>query len=787
MTQIPDDARVQTLSLLASYVPRRCGIGTFTKDLHDALAQVMQPGDGQLSVIAMDDTPESYPYPPEVRFQIPAHQQRQYVTAAELLNINQIDVAIIQHEYGIYGGEDGSYVLNLMRRLRMPIITTLHTILTEPTRGQRAVLRDIARQSDRLVVMTHLAARLLREVYGVADEKIVYIPHGIPDVPFVDTHYYKDLFSLEDRKVLLTFGLLSPGKGIDVAINAMPQIVEQHPDVMYIVLGATHPHVLKQEGNAYRDSLERLVEQLGLEDHVKFHNRFVNIEELTGYLGATDIYVSPYPKAEQITSGTLAYAVGAGKAVVSTPYWHAEELLSEDRGRLFPFGDSQQLAQTINELLDDELQRNAMRKRAYVHCRSMVWPEVGRGYLTLAKAVAAERRKKPRPVMFAHPDAIGRRALPELSLAHLRRMTDDTGIYQHAIYAIPDRHHGYCIDDNCRALVAALMCYDLERDESVLPLADTYLSFLYHAFNTENRRFRNFMSFDRRWMEDAGSDDAHARTIWSLGLATALAPSDSMLAFATRLFHQSLDAVEHLTHKRSWAFALVGLHAYLSRFSGDTHVRRIRNETADRLFSLFREHATGDWPWCEDLVTYDNAKLPHALILAGQWIPNRDMVDQGLRSLDWLIELQVGEDKNVSLIGNHGWLSRDGSRARFDQQPIEAMALVEACAEAYRATQDSAWIDRARVILGWFTGKNDTQSMLYNYQTGGCRDGLHADGPNLNEGAESTLAWLISLLTVMWLNRAEALITAESPDAAAATPGTADAAAGDGDAPADER
>jgi hypothetical protein len=394
----------------------------------------------------------------------------------------------------------------------------------------------------------------------------------------------------------------------------------------------------------------------------------------------------------------------------------------------------------------------------------MVWAEVGRRYAELARQVAAERLKKPRPVMFAHPDAVGKRALPELSLAHLRRMTDDTGIFQHAIYSIPDRNHGYCIDDNCRALVAAMMCYDLERDESVLPLADVYLSFLHHAFNPDNGRFRNFMSFDRRWLEDAGSDDAHARTIWSLGLTAALAPTDTMLAFATRLFHQALDAVDQFTYTRSWSFTLVGLHAYLSRFSGDTLVRRLRSETAERLYRKFADNAMDGWPWCEDVVTYDNAKLPHGLILAGQWIPNQAMLAQGLRSLDWLLDLQVDDKKNVSLIGNQGWMRRDGQRARFDQQAIEAMALIEACAEAYRATQDSGWIDKARRVLGWFTGNNDTRSMLYNYQSGGCRDGLHADGPNLNEGAESTLAWLISLLTVMWLNRADAIVTAESQD-----------------------
>lgn len=746
---------VQTVALVSSYLPRQCGIATFTRDLREAMAQ--QIGDRQATVIALDDLPGEYPYPQEVRLQVSQHRQGEYTMAAELLNINRFDVVMIQHEFGLFGGRDGSHILDLVHNLRTPVITTLHTVLAEPSPGQLAVMKELALESDRVVVMTKLAETMMQRVYDVPPEKIAVIPHGIPDMPFVDPSFYSDQFGVEGKRVLLTFGLLSPGKGIEVAIRALPKIIEKHPEVVYIVLGATHPHLLRTEGNAYRNSLERLVEKLGLEQHVRFHNRFVTQQELCAYIGVTDIYVSPYPNRAQITSGTLAYAVGAGRVVVSTPYWHAEELLADNRGRFFPFGDSDKLAASVNELLDNDAERNAIRKRAYMYSRPMVWEQVGRDYLDLAERVLKERRRSPRPLTMSRVEPIDVSSLPDLNLAHLRRLTDDTGIFQHAAYATPNRDHGYCTDDNARALVVALMYHEMTRDDTVLPLIDIYLSFLHHAFNTKLKRFRNFMSYDRRWLEELGSDDGHGRAIWGLGTAAMLAPTNAVLSLATCLFQEALEQVEGLTAPRTCAFALVGIHHYLTRFPADTHSRRIRKLLADRLMKQFSAHASDDWPWLEATVTYDNAKLPHALLLAGRAIPDQKMVEQGFLSLQWLVEQQTVEGGRISLIGNNGWFDRSGRRARFDQQPIEAMALVEACAEAYRISGEEVWFDRARAILSWFTGNNDTHSSLYDYQTGGCRDGLHADGPNLNQGAESTLAWLVALMTVMDLNRTRSI------------------------------
>ncbi|MCC7204821.1 MAG: glycosyltransferase family 4 protein, partial [Phycisphaeraceae bacterium] len=710
---------------------------------------------GRVSVLALDDGHDAQAYPPEVIFQIQAQEQRDYFTAAELLNINQFDALIIQHEFGIFGGADGRHVLGLAQQARMPVSAVLHTVLSEPSAGQRRTLRDMAELCDRLVVMSRTGLGILEKTYEIHAEKLAYIPHGIPDLPPVEPAEAQKLLGLDGRKVLLTFGLLSPGKGIELVLNALPAIVDRHPDALYCIVGATHPQIVRREGHAYRDALEQLVDQLGVRDHVLFHNRFVTRPELHRFLAAADVYVTPYPGREQITSGTLSYAMGAGRPVVSTPYRYAQEMLDQERGLLFDFGKAADLARQVSHLFDNPQLRRDIGRRAYDFTRPMCWDQVAREHLDLLRGIvthrAAGRIRTPVPRRPEREPA----HLPEVSLTHLKRLSDDTGILQHAIYAAPDRRHGYCLDDNARALIAVLMHHDLVGDASVLPLADRYLSFVHHALNEKTGQFRNFMSYDRQWLEETGSQDVQGRAIWALGVATHLAPHQAGLHLAARLLHQALDAAENLTSPRAIAFALVGLHAYLRRFGGDSRVRRARETLAARLFAGFQAVTDDNWPWSEQTLTYDNAKLPHALILSGQWLPSTPMVEQGLRALRWLLDRQINPDGSVSLIGNHGWLARDGSRARFDQQPVEVMALIEACAEAFRCTQDESWLLDARRCLRWFLGRNDAHAELYDYQTGGCRDGLHADGPNLNQGAESTLAWLISLLTLHQLARDE--------------------------------
>jgi glycosyltransferase involved in cell wall biosynthesis len=736
------------LAFVSDYVPRRCGIATFTHDLCEAVAQQAR---GRLDVfaVAMSDVPEGYPYPERVRFEVRQSVLADYRLAAEFLNIQQVSAACLQHEYGIFGGTSGAHILALLQRLRRPLVTTLHTVLQSPTEQQRQVLRKVAGLSDRLVVMSERASSMLHEVFGVPEEKVVHIPHGIPEVPFVDPTYFKDQFAVEGRTVLLTFGLLSPGKGIEYVIEALPRIVKEHPDVVYIVLGATHPHVKRDYGEEYRSALARRVNELELTEHVIFVNRFVELRELCEFLGSADIYVTPYLNEAQIVSGTLAYALGAGKAIISTPYWYAQEMLADGRGRIVPFRDAHAIADNVIDLLHNETERHAMRKRAYSFCRRMVWKRVAQDYLDLFDAASdawVVQRRHRITVAAGEAPAERQDELPEVDLRHLRILTDDTGVLQHCHYATPDRSHGYCTDDNARALIVAAMYWDQTREESILPMMQRYLSFLSHAMDETAGRFRNFMNYNRTWSEVIGSEDSHARALWGLGMGVALCPYESMIALATRLFRTGLPAIEGFSSPRAWAFAIVGLHAYLRRFGGDSEVRRYRLLLTERLAEHFTGHMTEDWPWCEPVVTYANAKLPHALLMSGKWLQRGEWIDVGKRSLAWLLESQTNEEGYLSIVGTNGWYPRGGRKARFDQQPLEAHALVDACVEAYHVTRETYWIDQARKAFNWFLGDNDLRIPLHDFTTGGCRDGLHADRVNENQGAESTLAWLMSLL-----------------------------------------
>jgi glycosyltransferase involved in cell wall biosynthesis len=733
------------IALIGNHLPRRCGIATFTTDLLAGLAE--ENPSGECWAVVMNDIPEGYRYPARVRFEVNQRVLAEYRLAADFLNMNRVEVVCLQHEFGIFGGENGAHVMDLLGNLRMPVVTTLHTVLQSPSAGQLAVARRVAQLSDRLVVMSQRARKILREVYGVPEAKIVLIHHGIPDVPFVDPNYYKDQYGVEGRKVILTFGLLSPGKGIETMIEALPAVVARHPEVVYIVLGATHPHVKKEQGESYRLSLQRRARELGIGDHLIFHNRFVDLKELCEFLGATDIYATPYLNQEQIVSGTLAYALGSGKATISTPYWYAEEMLAEGRGRLVPFKDSAALAEQVNDLLDHEVERHAMRKRAYTFCREMIWKEVARRYLALFNEVKTERACSPRPVFRAKTMDMAPRELPQPKLDHIIRLSDNVGILQHAKYIVPDRYHGYCTDDNARALIAVLMAREMiPKSDAVTNLVCTYISFLHHAFNEETGRFRNFMGYDRRWLEEVGSEDSHGRAVWGLGDAVALAESADIRDAARAVFEKALPALTEFTFPRTWSFALGGIHAYLTRYSGDSEVRRVREALADKLLEKYKQNATDEWPWIEDRLTYANGKIAQTLILCGRHMDGAEMLQAGLRSLEWLMTVQTDPKGHFVPVGNNGWYPRGGTKARFDQQPIEALDMIEACREAYDATNDSKWISHAQRCLEWFLGRNDLNAPLYNHKTGGCCDGLNADGPNRNQGAESTLVCFLSML-----------------------------------------
>jgi len=734
------------VAFVGDYLPRRCGIATFTSDLYASYARFIPNADP--IVVSVNDTLEGYDYPNEVRYDFYQHDQEAYRKAAEFLNAKDIDVVCLQHEYGIYGGSAGSYVLTLLRNLTMPVVTTFHTILKTPSEEQLLVLKSIADLSSRVVCMSEKGRDFLINVYDVPAYKIDLIPHGIPDMPFIDPHFYKDKFGMEGRQTLLTFGLLSPNKGIENVIRALPRIVEQVPNVTYMVLGATHPNLVKHEGEVYRNSLVKLAADLGVSNNIRFYNQFLELGELTEYLGAADIYITPYLNPAQITSGTLSYAFGCGKAVISTPYWHAEELLSDGRGMLVPFGDSTAIAERAIQLLTNESIRHAMRKRAYLMGREMTWERSIRHY---AHAFGQSRQERmntgtAQTVTAVAPANGGSTyVLPSLKLDHLYRLTDSTGIVQHARNHLPFYDEGYCTDDNARALIVALTLRSAGLgSEKLAYTTDNYCAFLNHAYSDEYRRFRNFMSYDRRWLEDVGSDDSTGRAVWALGTCVGRAADRNMVVWALGLMERVLPTMVHVGSPRAWAFALLGIYEYQKKFGDDRLVKSIQQQLLDKLIFRYTETADDDWPWFENTLSYDNAVLAHVMIRSG----NAPLVQIGLKSLRWLIDLQTAERddrKHFQPIGSNGFYTKGQPRAYFDQQPLEAQSTIAACLAALSVTGDDRWHRTAIRIFQWFTGLNDLGLPLYDPQTGGCRDGLHIDRVNQNQGAESTLSYLLAL------------------------------------------
>jgi len=737
-------SKVRKIAFVGDHLPRKCGIATFTSDLLSAVAGAHPQS--QCFSVSVNDIQSGYEYPEVVRFEIEEQDLSSYLRAADFLNISNVDVVCLQHEFGIFGGPAGGHILALLRELRMPVVTTLHTILREPKADQRRVMHELITLSTRLVVMADRGRQMLREIYKAPPAKIDLIPHGIPDVGFVDPADFKEQFGVEGRVVLLTFGLLSPNKGIEHVLNALPHILAEFPDVVYIVLGATHPNELREHGEAYRLSLEILAKKNKLEKNVIFYNRFVDLENLQEFIGATDFYITPYLNEGQITSGTLAYTFGAGKVVVSTPYWHASELLADDRGVLVPFADAPAIAREVIGLLRDDTRRHVIRKNAYKLGRKMVWSNVARLYMRsfeLSRIEGAARSRKSLATKMLDQKP---RELPELKLSHLSRMTDSTGIFQHAIFSIPNFSEGYCTDDNARAFILAVLLSELgEEPERVRSLATTYAAFLHHSFDLKTRRFHNHLSFDRRWLDEQGSEDCHGRALWALGVGVGRSPYRSFQIMAGQLFALALPALTEFTSPRAWAFGLIGIHEYLRRLSGDSLASQTRETLTSRLMELFERTAQRDWCWFQEDLTYDNAKLPHALILSGRATGQPAVFERGLQALRWLTELQISEKGHFRSIGSNGFYSRGGMRANFDQQPIEAQAMVSACLEAYSATSDLWWYEQAQRAFDWFIGWNDLGLELYSPKTGGCRDGLHVDRVNRNQGAESTLAFLLSL------------------------------------------
>jgi glycosyltransferase involved in cell wall biosynthesis len=735
---------VRTIAFLGDYLPRKCGIATFTSDLLGAVA-ARHPQD-RCFAVPVNDIEGCYQYPDVVRFEIEERDLDSYRRAADFLNTSDVDVVSLQHEFGIFGGPAGSHLLALLRELTAPVVTTLHTVLLKPNDDQRRVMQELIARSTRLVVMTERAQTILQDVYQTPPGKIDLIPHGIPDVPFVAPECYKDQFGVSGRRVLLTFGLLSPNKGIEHVLNALPDVVAEFPDLVYILLGATHPNELRTRGESYRMSLEAIVRQNRLENHVIFHNRFVELKELTEFIGAADLYVTPYLDEAQITSGTLAYAFGAGKPVISTPYWHAAELLRDERGVLVPFADPAAMAREVSGLLRDETRRKVMSDNAYKMGRTMVWSNTAGLYMRSFDLARRQGATAPRKSVAAIGFGQRFQVSLELKLDHLYQMTDSTGIFQQPSYTAPNLSEGYSTDDNARALILAVLLGQLDvTPKRVRALATTYAAFLEQAFNRETTRFHNFLGSDGRWLDEQGSEDSHGRAIWALGTAAGRSPHWSSQIMAQQLFAQALPAVTDFTSPRAWAFSLIGIDEYLRWADSDRPAKDLRAELTKRLVAIFDRVAEPGWAWFEEGLTYDNAKLAHALIVSGRATGQSSVYERGIKALRWLVGVQASPHGQPRPIGSNGFYKRNGSRAAFDQQPIEAQTTLSACLAAYRATADTWWVEQAQRAFAWCLGRNDLGLELRARQTGGCAEGSHADRGNENQGAESRLAFLLSL------------------------------------------
>lgn len=738
------------IAVIGNYVPRQCGIATFTADLCEALAESNAQPD--VFTVAMNDRPDGYAYPDRVRYEVDVDDLDGYRQAAEFINISEVDAVSVQHEYRIFGGCEGSHLKELLKSLRVPVVATLHTVLQDPTEDQRRSMDMLVRHCDRFVVMSERGVGMLQDVFGIAEDRIDMIYHGIPDVPFVDPNFYRDQYDLEGRRVLLTFGLLSPTKGLENVIEAMPRIIEHHPDVVYIILGRTHPNERRLHDESYREQLKARVRELGIDQHVRFVNQFVDREELIRYLILADIYVTPYLAREQITSGTLAYSFGAGKAVVSTPYWHAEELLADGRGCLVPFADPGAIADQVNMLLGDSRMLHAIRKQAYLHARDMTWAKVANAYLDSFATAASNRERRIRPttrklpsIPAAIPAASER---PKLRLDHLRRLTNGIGLLQHAEFGVPRYEEGYDTSDNAKAVqLMSLLHQDmLHLAQCASRLLPMYLAFVRHAFDHRTGRFRASMTFDRHWVDSAGHEECHGRCLLALGTLARYTRDQDHRDLALRLIERALPEARGASSPRAIALALIGLADYSTVFSGDSLARSAAQRLNRRLLEQFGDVSGEDWPWFERVLTYENARLPHALIAAGHVRGDDESVERGLQALRWLMEQQRDPEAGHFVpVGTEGFYRRGGERSRFNQMPVEAESAVSACLCAWEVTGSSHWLREAERAFAWFLGRNDLGIAVAEPRTGACADGLNAKGINRNKGAASTLAYLMAL------------------------------------------
>lgn len=732
-------------AFIGTYPPQICGIGTFTHNLIKSIADNFGYNNlfPNLYVIAVSDNAQDYKYPSEVSFVVNQNYQKDYVSAAKFINYNKADVCILEHEFGIFGGESGVYILSLISRIEIPLLVTFHTVIREPTHIQKVIVQELSNKAYKVIVMSNKAVKFLLDIYNIPKEKIEVIEHGVPIGKVLHRDTAREKFNFKNKTALFTFGLLSRNKGIETVIKALPKVVEKHKNILYIVLGNTHPKVLSRFGEEYREYLLRLVKEYGLEDYVYFYKNFVFEDQLMEYLYAADIYITPYLNEAQITSGTLSYAIGAGAAVISTPYWHAQELLADGRGILFDFHNHEQLGNILLDLLDHPKKIEQLREAAVEYGHKLKWPKIGAKYIKVAKSameVFSYIQKERRTILDPY-------LLPHFTLAHIKRLTDDTGIVQHAKYGIPNLKEGYCLDDNARALLMTAMAQYKNKTEDTVNLMPIYLSYI-HYMQNEDGSFKNFLSFSRNYLDEIGSEDSFGRTIWALGFLIYCFPEDSYQQLGLDIFNKSLPFFKQLKHLRGIANTIIGMSYYIKRFPEEEITKELMYEMTYKLIDIYNKEKSDDWNWFENILTYDNAIIPLALYHAVEVFNDNVILKVAIESSAFLESITM-KSGILKPIGSKGWFRKGDIRADFAQQSLDVMGMVLLFFKAYEVTKEKKYLDKMFLSYMWYMGKNDLSLPVYDYETGGCNDGLEEYGLNRNQGAESTLSYLISHLTVL--------------------------------------
>lgn len=732
-------------AFIGTYPPQKCGIGTFTNNLVKAVADNFGYTNlfPNLYVIAVNDNEHNYNYPSEVSFIVNQNNQRDYVSAAKFINYNKADVCILEHEFGIFGGESGVYILSLVSRIEIPLIVTFHTVVREPTHIQKVIVQELSSKAFKVIVMSKKAVKFLIEIYNISEDKIEIIEHGVPVGKVFHRDTVREKFNFTNKTALFTFGLLSRNKGIETVIKALPKVVEKHKDILYVVLGNTHPKVLSHFGEEYREYLLRLVKDYGLEDYVYFYKNFVPEELLMEYLYATDIYITPYLNEAQITSGTLSYAIGAGTAVISTPYWHAEELLSEGRGVLFDFNNHEQLGDILIDLLDDRQKIEQLREAAVDYGQKLKWPKIGAKYIKVAKSAMEN-------YSYTHKDkhtVLDPYLLPDFTLEHIKRLTDDTGIVQHAKYGIPNLKEGYCLDDNARALLMTTMAHNKNKTDEIAELMPIYLSYI-HYMQNDNGSFRNFLSFSRIYLDEIGSEDSFGRTIWALGYLIYSFPKDSYHQIGLDIFKKSIPFFRELKHIRGIANTILGLSYFIRKFPDDEESKILLRVLTEKLLNIYKAEKSSDWLWFENILTYDNAIIPLSLFHSAEVLKEDEILNVAVESSGFLESITL-KNGYLKPIGSKGWYIKGGVCADYAQQSVDVMGMVLLFFKAYDVTKERKYLNKMFKSYMWYMGKNDLSLPVYDYESGGCNDGLEENGLNRNQGAESTLSYLIAHLTVL--------------------------------------